>query len=47
MILQFSILVGQPIVMSFSKINPSAKKESHKAPPAFLITEMSSKSPEF
>jgi len=35
--------LGQPIVIYFSNINPSARKESYIDPPGFLIILMYSK----
>ena len=37
MILAFSMRVGHPTEMDFSKMNPSLKKESLMLPPGFLI----------
>jgi hypothetical protein len=37
MILQFSIFLGQPTEMLFSRMKPSDRKESLMLPPGFLM----------
>jgi hypothetical protein len=36
-ILGFSFLLGHPVEMDFSRMNPSARKESLRVPPGFLM----------
>ena len=44
--LGFSFLLGQPVEIVFSRMNPSAKNESFKVPPGFLISLMYSRFPD-